>query len=85
MGAKPLMSGAAILVECLKKEGVAHIFGYPGGVLIPIFDVLYNTKGIELLLTPMNRGRPMPRTGMPVPAARWESVWPPPAPGPPTW
>ncbi|NQU74598.1 MAG: biosynthetic-type acetolactate synthase large subunit [Candidatus Omnitrophica bacterium] len=36
------LTGAKILIECLKKEGVDVMFGYPGGVLLPIFDVLYD-------------------------------------------
>lgn len=36
------MTGAQILIECLKKEGVDVIFGYPGGVLLPIMDKLYD-------------------------------------------
>ena len=36
------LTGARILIESLKKEGVEVIFGYPGGVLLPIFDVLYD-------------------------------------------
>jgi len=36
------MNGAQILIECLKREGVEVMFGYPGGVLLPIFDQLYN-------------------------------------------
>ena len=34
------MTGAEVLVDSLKKEGVDIMFGYPGGVVIPIFDVL---------------------------------------------
>lgn len=34
--------GSDIFVECLKKEGVEVMFGYPGGVVIPIFHSLYN-------------------------------------------
>ncbi|MBI4847123.1 MAG: biosynthetic-type acetolactate synthase large subunit [Nitrospirae bacterium] len=45
------MSGAEILVECLKKEGVRHVFGYPGGVVLNIFDVLYDEKDLDLILT----------------------------------
>lgn len=44
------LSGAEIFVESLKKEGVNTIFGYPGGVVLPIFDVLYNEKSIKLIL-----------------------------------
>ncbi len=44
------LSGAEIFVESLKKEGVNTIFGYPGGVVLPIFDVLYNEKSIKVIL-----------------------------------
>jgi acetolactate synthase I/II/III large subunit len=37
-----LMSGARTLVECLAREGVDCIFGYPGGVTLPIYDVFYD-------------------------------------------
>jgi len=36
------MTGAEILIECLKREGVEVIFGYPGGQVLPLFDKLYN-------------------------------------------
>jgi acetolactate synthase I/II/III large subunit len=36
-----LISGAQMLVECLVKEGVECMFGYPGGVTLPFYDVLY--------------------------------------------
>jgi acetolactate synthase I/II/III large subunit len=36
------IKGAQIIVECLKKEGVECMFGYPGGVVIPIFHQLFN-------------------------------------------
>ncbi|MEJ5285456.1 MAG: biosynthetic-type acetolactate synthase large subunit [Brevinematia bacterium] len=44
-----MLTGAKILIESLKKEGVEVIFGYPGGVVIPIFDVLYEEKDIKLV------------------------------------
>ena len=50
------MSGAEILIKCLKKEGVKHIFGYPGGVVLNIFDTLYDEKNIELTLTRHEQG-----------------------------
>jgi acetolactate synthase-1/2/3 large subunit len=49
-------SGAEILIECLKKEGVKHIFGYPGGVVLNIFDTLYDEKKIKLTLTRHEQG-----------------------------
>jgi len=36
------MSGARILMECLAREGVDVIFGYPGGVTLPLYDVMYD-------------------------------------------
>jgi len=37
------MTGAQILIESLKREGVNVIFGYPGGQVLPIFDALYDS------------------------------------------
>src|SRR6202521_3187802 len=37
-----LMSGARMLVECMVREGVECFFGYPGGVTLPFYDVLYD-------------------------------------------
>ena len=34
------MTGAQILLECLEREGVKHIFGYPGGAVLDIYDEL---------------------------------------------
>ena len=36
-----LMSGARMLLECLTREGVECLFGYPGGVTLPFYDALY--------------------------------------------
>jgi len=38
------MNGAQILIECLKREGVEVMFGYPGGQVLPIFDKLYDAN-----------------------------------------
>ncbi|MBI5695983.1 MAG: biosynthetic-type acetolactate synthase large subunit [Nitrospirae bacterium] len=50
------LSGAEILIECLRKEGVKHVFGYPGGVVLNIFDVIYGQKDVELILTRHEQG-----------------------------
>ncbi|MDD4939678.1 MAG: biosynthetic-type acetolactate synthase large subunit [Candidatus Omnitrophica bacterium] len=44
------MTGAQILIECLKREGVEVMFGYPGGQVLPIFDKLYDAD-IKFILT----------------------------------
>lgn len=49
------LSGAQILVECLEREGVDVIFGYPGGQVIPIYDVLYDAR-IRNILTRHEQG-----------------------------
>ncbi|UCG94230.1 MAG: biosynthetic-type acetolactate synthase large subunit [Candidatus Aerophobus sp.] len=44
-------SGSRIVTEALLKEGVKIIFGYPGGAVIPLYDVLYETPEIKHILT----------------------------------
>ena len=41
------MTGARIFLECLRKEGVDKIFGYPGGSILHIYDELYNCDFIK--------------------------------------
>ena len=43
-------SGARILLECLKREGVDTIFGLPGGAVLPIYDALYDFEGLRHIL-----------------------------------
>lgn len=50
------LTGAEIFVESLKREGVKHVFGLPGGVVLKIFDVLYGEKDLELILTRHEQG-----------------------------
>ncbi|UCE78302.1 MAG: biosynthetic-type acetolactate synthase large subunit [Nitrospiraceae bacterium] len=50
------LSGAEILLKCLKREGVKHIFGYPGGVVLNIFDLLHEDKELKLILTRHEQG-----------------------------
>ncbi len=37
-------TGAEILWECLEREGVKHVFGYPGGAILPAYDALTHSK-----------------------------------------
>jgi acetolactate synthase-1/2/3 large subunit len=37
-------SGAYILIDTLERHGVKHIFGYPGGAILPIYDELYRAE-----------------------------------------
>lgn len=49
------MKGAEIFVECLKRENVEVIFGYPGGAVLPLCDALYDS-GIRFILTRHEQG-----------------------------
>ena len=44
------MRGAQAVVECLKEHGVDTIFGYPGGMILPFYDALYDDKSINQIL-----------------------------------
>ncbi|MFQ5597065.1 MAG: biosynthetic-type acetolactate synthase large subunit [Nitrospiria bacterium] len=50
------LTGSQILVKCLKKEGVEVIFAYPGGVNLPVFDVLYDEKEMKIVLCRHEQG-----------------------------
>jgi acetolactate synthase-1/2/3 large subunit len=43
-------SGAAILVECLVRQGVEFVFGYPGGAVLPIYDELFAEQRVRHIL-----------------------------------
>lgn len=49
------LTGGQIVVEVLKSEGVTHIFGYPGGAALPLYDALYDS-GIVHILTRHEQG-----------------------------
>ena len=49
------ITGAQIALECLMREGVEVVFGYPGGANIPIYDALYNSR-IRHILTRHEQG-----------------------------
>ncbi|RMH61473.1 MAG: biosynthetic-type acetolactate synthase large subunit [Zetaproteobacteria bacterium] len=44
------LSGAEIFVECLKREGVDVIFGYPGGAVLPIYDAIFDQSHFRHVL-----------------------------------
>ena len=45
-----LITGAEILVRCLKEEGVEYLFGYPGGAVLHIYDALYVQEDVKHIL-----------------------------------
>ena len=50
------LNGAQILVDCLKSEGVKHIFGYPGGAVLHIYDALDACTTIDHILVRHEQG-----------------------------
>jgi acetolactate synthase I/II/III large subunit len=44
------LSGGEIIVQCLKDEGVEHVFGYPGGAVLHIYDALFRQKDVKHIL-----------------------------------
>ncbi|MFH1878838.1 MAG: biosynthetic-type acetolactate synthase large subunit [Candidatus Omnitrophota bacterium] len=50
------ITGAEILVKSLCEEKVTHIFGYPGGAVLPLYDVLSQEKSIRFHLTRHEQG-----------------------------
>ncbi|OGW18153.1 MAG: acetolactate synthase, large subunit, biosynthetic type, partial [Nitrospirae bacterium GWC1_57_7] len=50
------ITGAEIFLECLKKEKVDTLFCYPGGVVLKIFDVLFDQKDIRCILPRHEQG-----------------------------
>ena len=52
MGAsKNKLTGAEIFFECLKREKVEVIFGFPGGVVLKIYEKLYDIDFLKHVLT----------------------------------
>lgn len=55
MRAQVQTTGAEALIEACRREGTEHIFGYPGGACIPIFDAILDSE-IELVLCRHEQG-----------------------------
>ncbi len=52
-----LLSGAQIVIECLKEQGVDTVFGYPGGAILNVYDELYkHSDEIRHILTSHEQG-----------------------------
>ena len=50
------ITGRKLFVKAMEEEGVDTIFGYPGGMVTDLFDELYKTEGIELVLPRHEQG-----------------------------
>ena len=50
------LTGAEIVVRALRDQGVEHIFGYPGGAVLPIYDALFQQDAVEHVLVRHEQG-----------------------------
>ncbi len=51
------LTGAEIIIECLKEQGVDTVFGYPGGAILNVYDALYkHSSEIRHVLTSHEQG-----------------------------
>ena len=51
-----LMSGAEIVLKALADQGVAHVFGYPGGAVLPIYDEFFQQDKVKHILVRHEQG-----------------------------
>lgn len=50
------MTGAAMVLEALKDQGVEYLFGYPGGAVLPIYDELFQQDSVKHILVRQEGG-----------------------------
>ena len=50
------MTGAEMVVEALKDQGVEHVFGYPGGAVLPIYDAIFGQNELRHILVRHEQG-----------------------------
>src|SRR4026207_642833 len=50
------MSGAEMVIEALADQGVEHLFGYPGGAVLPIYDELFQQDKVQHILVRQEGG-----------------------------
>ncbi|KAB2874571.1 MAG: acetolactate synthase 3 large subunit, partial [Pseudorhodoplanes sp.] len=50
------MTGAEMVIEALADQGVRHIFGYPGGAVLPIYDALFQQEKVRHILVRHEQG-----------------------------
>jgi len=50
------LSGAEIVVQCLRDEGVEHVFGYPGGAVLHLYDAIFKQEDVKHILVRHEQG-----------------------------
>jgi acetolactate synthase-1/2/3 large subunit len=51
-----VLTGAEIVIRCLEAEGVEHVFGYPGGAVLFIYDAIFRQKAVKHVLVRHEQG-----------------------------
>jgi acetolactate synthase-1/2/3 large subunit len=51
-----MMTGAEMVVRALQDQGVEHLFGYPGGAVLPIYDALFHQEKVKHILVRHEQG-----------------------------
>ena len=50
------LTGAEVIIECLKAEGIDYVFGYPGGAVLHIYDAFYKQDDVQHILVRHEQG-----------------------------
>lgn len=50
------LTGAEVIIECLKAEGIGYVFGYPGGAVLHIYDAFYKQEDVQHILVRHEQG-----------------------------
>ena len=50
------MTGAKMVIQALKEQGVDTVFGYPGGAVLPIYDAIFEQNDIRHILVRHEQG-----------------------------
>ena len=50
------MTGAEMVIEALADQGITHIFGYPGGAVLPIYDAIFQQERVKHVLVRHEQG-----------------------------
>jgi acetolactate synthase I/II/III large subunit len=69
------MTGARMVVQALKDQGVEVVFGYPGGAVLPIYDEIFQQNDIRHILVRHEQGAVTWPRAMPARPASPASCW----------
>ena len=69
------MTGAAMIVRALNDQGVEHLFGYPGGAVLPIYDEIFQQSEVGTSWSATSRAPATPPKAMRAPPASPAWCW----------